>query len=335
MTSAVLAEYISPQACAGEKISDLGIVYYLPQDLPGASAFLQSGQTARVQHVDDLHIPTQERAHLQKFGAYSTLMIRLEFGTEIFGYVSLWESRQKRIFTAAEIALCQSIAQQAAIAIQNARLLEQTRQDAETKAMLLQEANHRVKNNLSTIIGLLYAERRHTDMAEHPVFQAIMQGLINRVQGLATAHSMLSATEWGPLSLSELTQQVIGSTLQALPSGKTVFVEVSPSPVRVAPQQANHLALVINELTVNTLKYALAEQTTIRIMVHISYTEGEILFEFQNDGPGYPREVLNSTRHSTGLYLVHNIVRKGLRGDVELYNNPGPTVVMRFPSSVE
>lgn len=335
MTSIVLAEYISPYACAGEKNSDLGVVYLLPQDLAGAWDFLQSNQTARVQHVDDPQTPASEQSHLREFGAQSTLLIRLGIGDETIGYAALWESRRQRNFTPEEIALCQNIAQQAAIAIKNARLLEQTRQDAETKAMLLQEANHRVKNNLSTIIGLLYAERRHTDMTESTAFQSVMQGLINRVQGLATAHSMLSATEWAPLSLCELTKQVIGSTLQALPPGKTVWVEVSPSPVQVAPQQANHLALVINELTVNTLKYALSEETAIRIMVRITCVQGVITLEFQNDGPGYPTDVLNSTRHSTGLYLIHSIVHKGLRGEVKLHNNPGATAILRFPSLIE
>ncbi len=331
MTITVIAEHYSPQADALAQTSDIGVVYYLPQDLPGVYTFLQSNQVAQVQSLPRAAGWT----HSRQVGGFTSLMVRLQVGGETIGYADLWESRYDRQFSADEIVLCQGIAQQAAIAIKNARLLEQTRQDAETKAMLLQEANHRVKNNLSTIIGLLYAERRHTDIAENAVFQTIMQGLINRVQGLATAHSMLSATEWGPLSLCELTKQVIGSTLQALPSGKAVFVEVLPSPVRVAPQQANHLALVINELTVNTLKYALAEQATIRIMVRIAYTEEGVLFEFQNDGPGYPAEVLNSTRHNTGLYLVHSIVRKGLRGEVELYNNPGATVLIRFPGVVE
>lgn len=334
-TSTVLAEYISPQTGPNEKMSDLGVTYHLPRDLAGVWNFLQSDQTAWVQHVNDPQIPASERSHMQQFGAQSTLLIRLGVGDEPIGYIALWESRKRRIFSPGEIALCQSIAQQAAIAINNARLLEQTRRDAETKAMLLQEANHRVKNNLSTIIGLLYAERRHTDMAEHPVFQSIMQGLINRVQGLATAHSMLSATEWTPLSLSELTKQVISSTLQALPPDKAVFVEVSPSEVRVVPQQANHLALVINELTVNALKYALSQQPSIQITVQIAYADGLISFQFQNDGAGYPADVLNSTRHSTGLYLVHSIVHKGLRGEVKLYNNPGPTVIIKFPSSIE
>jgi two-component sensor histidine kinase len=233
-----------------------------------------------------------------------------------------------------EIALCQGIAQQAAVAIQNARLLEQARQDAETKAMLLEEVNHRVKNNLMTIIGLLYAERRHNGLEDQAAFQAIMQDLINRVQGLSAVHSLLSAAEWGPLSLTELTQQVIASALQSLPPHKQVGVKVSPASVRVTPQQANNLALVINELTTNAVKYGGLAQEPLQITINIGCEDDLILFEFKNSGPGYSPEVLNLERHNVGIYLIQNIVRRGLLGEIRLHNDAGAVTTIRFPASV-
>ncbi|MBI1879022.1 MAG: hypothetical protein HYR94_12525 [Chloroflexi bacterium] len=251
-------------------------------------------------------------------------------------YAELWESRRQREFTAQEITLGQGIAQQAAIAIENARLLEQARQGAETKAMLLEEVNHRVKNNLTTIIGLLYAERRHHPNAENPAsFQEVMQDLINRVQGLATVHSLLSAAEWTPLSLSELARQIIASALQIVPPNTQIRVEVSPSPIRVTPHQANSLALVINELTTNTVKYALSEQRTAQIVVRIGLVNGMILFEFRTSGPGYPLEVLSLERHNAGIYLIQNIIHKGLRGVITLHNDSGAVTTIYFPALLE
>ncbi|MCK5200552.1 MAG: PAS domain-containing protein, partial [Spirochaetales bacterium] len=42
-------------------------------------------------------------------------------------------------------------------------LLKQTKADTETKEILLREIIHRVKNNLSAFIGMLYAEKRQSD----------------------------------------------------------------------------------------------------------------------------------------------------------------------------
>jgi PAS domain S-box-containing protein len=259
----------------------------------------------------------------------------------------IWDEAQERVISLygaaqditerkqAEKALQESEQRYRELAEQNARLLDQARQDAETKAMLLQEVNHRVKNNLATIIGLLYAERRHSGIEDQAIFQEIMQDLINRVQGLATVHSLLSAAEWAPLSLSELAHQIIASVLQILPADKHIAIQVTPSPVRVTPQQANNLALVINELTTNTVKYALSEKQTVSIAIRIAREGSLILFEFRNSGPDYPPQVLSLERHNVGIYLMQTIVRKGLRGDLTLRNDGGAVALIRFPALIE
>jgi|GEM_PF-7046402 len=333
-TSQVLAEYLSPYASAAERVSDLGVVYRLPGDLPVVFAFMQSDKAAQIQHVDDPNMPKAEKDHLQQFGAWTTMLIRLQISNQSLGYAALWESRQRREFTADEIALCQGIAQQAAIAIQNARLLEQARQDAETKAILLKEVNHRVKNNLTSIIGLLYAERRHKVNAEsQPILDEIIRDLISRIHGLSTVHSLLSASEWAPLSLSELAHQVVTSTLQSLALDKQVGIEVLPAPVQVTPQQANNLALIINELTTNAMKYGLTNHQPLRITINISQEGDIILFEFRNSGAGYPREVLALERYNVGIYLIQNLVHKGLKGQINLRNEGGAVTTICFPVS--
>jgi len=334
MTSTVLAEYFSPQACEAERVSDLGATYKLPRDFSTTFDFLHAGQPEQV-HLDDLKMDDFRWGHMEQFGAQTILNIPSQIGGQVIAFAELWESRWRREFTAEEIALCQGIAQQAVVAIKSARLLEQARQDAETKAVLLQEVNHRVKNNLATIIGLLYAERRHSGIEDQVTFQAIMQDLITRVQGLATVHTLLSAAEWAPLSLSELARQIIASALQILPPDQWVSIEVSPSSVRVTPQQANNLALVINELTTNTVKYAVLEGRTTHITVRIDGEDGMVLFEFRNSGPDFPPEVLSLERHNVGIYLIQNIVHKGLRGELALRNDAGAVTILRFPALIQ
>ena len=63
------------------------------------------------------------------------MLIPLQVKGNVIGYAELWESRQARAFTPAQVTLCQGIANQAAIAIENARLFKaqaQRRQEAET-----------------------------------------------------------------------------------------------------------------------------------------------------------------------------------------------------------
>jgi PAS domain S-box-containing protein len=138
-SSTVLAEYIGPEACPAEQTAGLGTTYDLASDFPGTAELLQAGQTD-VNHLDDEDLSEPERLHMQQFGAQTTLTIPLQVGGRMIAYAELWESRFKREFSSEEIALCQDIAQQAAIAIGNARLFEQTQEALEETAVLYRVA---------------------------------------------------------------------------------------------------------------------------------------------------------------------------------------------------
>jgi two-component sensor histidine kinase len=260
--------------------------------------------------------------HSVELATRSLISIPLLVQGRAIGALQALDSEPAR-FNESDLALMESLAAAAAFAIENARLYSQARQDAETRTVLLREVNHRVKNNLSAIIGLLYAERRHADLQDKPIYQSIMQDLISRVQGLAAVHDLLSASEWLPVSLTELAEQIIHSALQALPAEKQLIVNVAASSVRVTPDQANYLALVINELTTNALKYALSERVLGQINVDITVDREQIIaLRFQDDGPGYPPDVLYSKtpRYNVGLYLLQNIVTHSLHGSLTLQN---------------
>jgi PAS domain S-box-containing protein len=233
------------------------------------------------------------------------------------------------------LAIGQDISERVQTEQELQRLFEQTRRDAETKATLLQEINHRVKNNLASIIGLLYAEQRHAEAEDQAAHRSVIGKLINRVSGLATVHALLSASEWAPLNLSDLAGQVIRSSLQILSPDQQVYIDVLPSPVLVTPAQAHNLALVVNELATNSFKYALQGRDVGRIAVRVAREDHTVRLEFRDDGPGYPEEVLGLERNGVGFDLVQNIVRSNLGGELSLHNDGGAVAVIRFAAQEE
>jgi two-component sensor histidine kinase len=243
------------------------------------------------------------------------------------------------------------IAASLAVALQQARLLQRAQQDAETKSLLLREINHRVKNNLDAIIGLLYVERRYASSEARAAFQPVVDDLTQRIMGLARVHSMLSAAEWQPLALSELVEQLIYTVVQNSPHDAPVIVDVESSSVCVSPAQAHHLALVIGELTTNTLKYAVDGRKAVRVTVRIrsrpyalNHSHGpgcpsdadrspnydRVILTYRDDGPGYPEDILRLEGHSAGLDIVKKIVCKNLLGELALRNEGGAVTEIRF-----
>ncbi len=270
---------------------------------------------------------------------HAILSVPLPAKQGVIGVLQVVDTHVGR-FTPADVTLVESLASAAATAIENARLYEaaqelhrQTQRDAETRAMLLREVNHRVKNNLTAILGLLTIERRHAAPEHSPAYQALVDNLSNRITSLAQVHSLLSAIEWQPLLLSDLARQIIHTALLSLPGGDAVSVGVTPSAAQVTPDQAHNLAMIINELTTNTLKHAAQERGSARIEVCITSDDARIQCEFRDDGPGYPPEVLRLECRNVGLSLIQNLVHRGLHGEVELRNDRGAVTTIRFTAA--
>jgi diguanylate cyclase (GGDEF)-like protein/PAS domain S-box-containing protein len=156
MIATVLAEYFSPQACTEERVSDLGASY--PEDAEKEWIELMKAGQHDVSHVDDPDLTKSERAHMQQYGAQTVLYIPLRIKGGLVGYAELWESRWRREFTPEEISLCHGIAQQAAIAIQNARLFEEERRRA-TQLALINEVGEKAVSILD-LDGLMQGVTR-------------------------------------------------------------------------------------------------------------------------------------------------------------------------------
>jgi PAS domain S-box-containing protein len=146
--STILADYYAPQASSRERVSDLGRTYLLKEEFGDPLEWLRTAQV-RIVHSDAPEIDEKERAHLQQYGAKSTLAIPLVVREQVIGYAELWESRYRRNFTVEEITLAQGIAHQAAIALQNAQLFA-----AECRQLRLAQTLQQVGALLTTSLTL-------------------------------------------------------------------------------------------------------------------------------------------------------------------------------------
>jgi PAS domain S-box-containing protein len=153
-TAKVVVDYYGPAACEQERVSDMGEVYELTEDFGSEYAWVREGEST-VQHVDDPELPEQRRRHLLHYGGQSVLAVGLIAKSTVYGYIEAWESRQRREFGPDEIALCQGIAQQAAIAYENARLFE-----AERKQL-------RLAQTLQAVGALLTSEMTLNEVYEY------------------------------------------------------------------------------------------------------------------------------------------------------------------------
>lgn len=213
-------------------------------------------------------------------------------------------------------------------------LLAQVQKDAQTKAALLVEVNHRVKNNLTAVIGLLYSELSYSRRTPEGPEQRVLVDLVHRIESLAAAHGLLSDAQWTSVRLDDLTTRIVHPSLQLVPRQTRVSLRVHPAEAWVDSRQANALALILNELATNTVKYAAVGREQVQVTVDITEGDGTLRLEYRDDGPGFPPAILSGAQATVGLELVRELVGDGLRGELALHNEAGAVITLRFKSVV-
>ncbi len=238
----------------------------------------------------------------------------------------------------AEEGLRESETRYRRLAAENARLLDDAREQAQVRQVLLEEVNHRVKNNLLQIRRLIELESRRS-AAPAGTRGCNLADLGARVDGLVAVHRLLSSVEWSALPIGELSQAILSGLLDSSPirSGIRVFLTGDALGVLVPPEQAMAIAFILTELITNSLKHGLEGRKAGLLQVEVALGGGPkeakrptVRFEVRDDGPGYPDDVLAGTREGTGLHLVRAHVRSPLGGEVVLSNEGGARSAIIF-----
>lgn len=174
-------------------------------------------------------------------------------------------------FDASDVAAMETLANQTAIALENARLYAQAKDDAEVKAALLRELSHRVKNNLTAIVGLLHLglDNEKTSRKE------ILAETLNRVQSMAAAHMLLAESPRARVNLLELGRRVVGDSVRQMTlPGRAVPFRVEGQAIEISAHQAASLALVLNELVTNALKHG-GDEVSRSVTLTIGRADGQ------------------------------------------------------------
>src|SRR5947209_3476481 len=208
--------------------------------------------------VDGLHGDQQCVLHadpLVSSEIHSVLCVPLQVKRKVLGSICIYSSHRYTL-SPEQMQMVVTFANEAAIAIENARLYEETRRGLELKSVLLRELHHRVKNNLATVAGILSLQRRRTKSQEA---RHILAESVNRVQGLAATHDMLSHEDVSEARVEDVARKIVGvANANMRPPETHITFEVEPCPILIPSRAVTILALVLNEMVSNAIKHGKA-----------------------------------------------------------------------------
>lgn len=207
------------------------------------------------------------------------------------------------------------------------RITDQTNEERkralEQQQLLVSELNHRVRNILTLMRGLLAQSRSSARSLEE--FTANLDG---RIQALARAHDQLTAEKWEPASLRAL----ITFEFAAYADGKADRVTVEGNDVLVKPAAYTTLALVLHEMATNSIKYgALCDHAgRVEIALKTDRSGGVILTWVERGGP----PVTPPKRRGFGSMIIESSIPHELKGDATVeYKVTGLEARFRLPPS--
>jgi PAS domain S-box-containing protein len=198
------------------------------------------------------------------------------------------------------------------------------RKQAETQQrVLLRELNHRVKNNMQMLQSLLYTATRQTQNREA---RKVLEDASNRIAAMAAAQRVLyDTTNEMRFSASKFLEAVCSTAQPIFPSKVKIVREAASG--QLENDAAMPLALILNELLTNAVKYGCAGDGEKVVRVGLTNGEGEFLLYVEDDGPGFDLQSVG--KESSGLKLVRLLTQQ-LRGHFDTTSKPRSRCSVRF-----
>ena len=242
-----------------------------------------------------------------------------------------------RTFSPGELALLKGIADQATLAIVNARLFEERaayerrlQTSLDEKTALLKEVHHRVKNNMQVISSLLSLQGC---LIENPEARENIRESVNRVKSLALVHESLYRSEFlAAVDIGAYARRLADDLVHsyALQDRVSVTVETTET-ITFSGDAAIPLGLILNELISNSLRHGFAGRDRGTISIRVARRGKRLAVEYRDDGVGMPPDVIDRPPATLGLQLVR-ILAAQLEGTITF--RPGePGTVVEFTVS--
>ena len=174
--------------------------------------------------------------------------------------------------------------------------------------LLLEELHHRVKNTLATVMAITSQSLRTAESLEHG-----KQAIESRLLALGRVHDLLLQTNWTSAALADIVKTAIAPFDQ---TGSGRFL-VQSSDIEVSPGAVLPLAMVLNELCTNAVKYGALSNPTGRVEITATVDDALKQFRLKWAESGGP-PVRAPSHRSFGSRLIEHSFVSQLQGKANL-----------------
>jgi light-regulated signal transduction histidine kinase (bacteriophytochrome) len=193
---------------------------------------------------------------------------------------------------------------------------------SERQDLMVAELNHRVRNILGLIRGLIRQSRPEAGTSLDDYVRLID----GRIHALARAHNQITNDYWGPAPLRAL----IDAEVAAFVNSATHKVTLGGAPILLNPQAYSTMALVVHELVTNSAKYGALSGTGTVAIDWSRGADGDLVIDWHETGEV---AVAAPTRRGFGTTIIEQSVPYDLGGEARIdYGDNGLHASFRIPA---
>jgi two-component sensor histidine kinase len=286
-------------------------------------------QTGRPVISNELHKEERFRipALLREHDVKSAANVIIKTKATIFGVLEA-DSRVPRVFTEDDVKFLQGYATLLAFAIEQARLSDANGQLAAQHELLLQELQHRIKNNNQSLLSLIHLQLAGVTNLEA---REQLQKIESRIRALSFVNSQLQVGARANVAdLGQYLMAIVSSLFNfQRDTAADVKLTTQIAQVEISTQRAQAIGLILNEFLTNSFKYAFTAGTGTFTLT-LTQEDGRAKMVMADDGPGIPEDATAGLGHS-----LIDVLTKQLEGEASWASDgKGTTLTLEFPIRV-
>lgn len=207
---------------------------------------------------------------------------------------------------------------------QRAHVEQVERERARLAETMYQEINHRMKNNLALLAGVM--EVQLLSVPADSAAQHVIKDAMSRLTALSVVHEQFYEDHPGAVDLLGVLRGVAEAAGQAL-SIEQLDLCITGDNIYVSSKLGSTLAILANELITNAVKHGTLNDDGHRpIEITLSRSKGMLRCSVWNVGAFKSQEKQNDAHIGLGLELVQDIVIHQFQGDFTLQSHKGGTL---------
>jgi two-component sensor histidine kinase len=154
-----------------------------------------------------------------------------------------------------------------------------------------------------------------------------------RIDSMALVHETLYRTEsLAGIPFGDYLENLAIAVTEGFATVRDIRTEIDVGNIRLSLDTAVTIGLIINELMVNSMKYAFVDRPSGLITIHLTCDDGGCIMRYSDDGVGLPPGFDIEKISSLGMRLVR-ILAKQIRGQlvVDSEQGAGMMCTVTFP----